>query len=437
MVRAMALTGRKILGRSLSILFLGSVVFNCAAVNNAANKAGVPGAPKCPDMTNVDAILDFDWAGNFKVNAEAGGKLKAGAAAAISVKGFADQIDADLSSACQQISKDLGGAGTEKGGEASCKAAIKLVGDVKAKLGANAKFALTFQEPKCHADMNVMAQCSGKCDAKVSGGSAKVECEPGKLSGTCDADCSGSCDMSASAKCDGECHGTCDANIKGTCSGKCNGKCDGKATTGGASGASCAGTCEGKCDAQVQAECTGKCGGSCKLKAKAKCEGTCNGDCSVQMKAPKCNGEVKPPEMSADCKASCNAHMESKMDCTPAKVGYVITGAADAKLAATLQGTIEKNFPLILKVAVGMGERAIKTAGEAATAVTDVSGSIDVIAKTSANPALTTGAITACVAEPFKAAGSAAAGMKANVNVSFEAKASVSGSAKGSAGGKT
>src|ERR1700742_256101 len=157
----MALTGRKILGRSLSILFLGSVVFNCAAVNSAANKAGVPGAPKCPDMTQVDAILDYDWAGNFKINAEAGGTLKAGAAAAVSIKGFADQIDADLTTACTQISKDLGQPGTEKGGEAACKAAIKIVGDVKAKLGANAKFALTVQEPKCHADMNVMASCSG------------------------------------------------------------------------------------------------------------------------------------------------------------------------------------------------------------------------------------------------------------------------------------
>ena len=108
----------KILGRTLSIGFLATLVFSCAAVQNATNKAGVPGAAKCPDMANVDAILDYDFASNFKINAEAGGKLKAGTAAAVSLKGFADEIDARPEDRLRRASsKDLGGAGDLKDGK--------------------------------------------------------------------------------------------------------------------------------------------------------------------------------------------------------------------------------------------------------------------------------------------------------------------------------
>ena len=56
-------------------------------------------------------------------------------------------------------------------------------------------------------------------DASVKPGSAKVECEPGKLQGTCSGGCSGSCEASGSAKCEGTCSGKCE--------GKCDGECDG------------------------------------------------------------------------------------------------------------------------------------------------------------------------------------------------------------------
>jgi len=426
--------------RVLSIFSLGAVVFSCAAAQQAANKAndatGGMAGPKCPDLASVDAIMAYDFSANFKIDAAAGAKLKAGTAAAVSIKGFADKVDADLKIACGGLAKDLGAAGEFKDGKSACDAAIKAIGDVKGKLGANAKMTLVFQEPRCQADMNVMADCAGKCDVKASGGKAKVECEPGKLSGKCDANCEGTCDLSAAAKCDGECNGSCDAEIKGTCSGKCNGKCDGKASK-----AECAGNCEGKCEGgTMKGECKGKCGGECKLKASAKCEGTCNGKCSAEMKAPKCTGEVKPPEMSADCKAHCNADVTAKAECTPPKVGLAVSGTTDAKLTAQLQGAIEKNFPLLLKVAVGLGERAVKIAGEVGVVVEGVEGSITAIAKTSGDPAkasLIAGQITACLGETFKGAIGAAGSLKANVNVSVDVKASASasGSAGGAAGG--
>jgi hypothetical protein len=221
--------------------------------------------------------------------------------------------------------------------------------------------------------------------------------------------------------------------VKGSCSGKCNGKCDGKSS----SGASCAGTCEGKCEGgTVKGECKGKCGGSCQLKASAKCEGTCSGKCSAEFKEPKCTGEVKPPEMSADCKAHCDAQVSGKMECTPAQVGLAISGATDTKAAAQLQATIEKNFPLLLKVAIGVGERGVKLAGNVSAVVEGVTGSVEAIAKTSGDPAkasLIAGQITGCLGDTFKGAIGGAASLKANINVSVDVKASASASGSGSA----
>jgi hypothetical protein len=421
---------------------LGVSLLNCEQATGALGKANdvtgkAMGGGRCPDLTKVESIMAFDFAKEFKIDAAAGAKLKAGTAAAVEIKGFAAQVDADLKTSCGNIAHDLGHTGDFKDGKAACDAAIKGISEVKAKLGGGAKLALTVKEPRCEADLNAYGDCAGKCDVKASGPQAKVECEPGKLSGKCDANCEGSCDVEAGAKCEGTCSGSCDAEVKASCSGKCNGKCDGKTS----SGASCAGTCEGKCEGgTVKGECKGKCGGSCQLKAHAKCEGTCTGKCSVEMKAPKCTGEVKPPQMSADCKAHCDASVSAKMECTPAKVGLAVSGAADAALATKLEGTIEKNFPLLLKVAIGIGENGVKIAGNVHAVVEGVHGSIQAIAETSSDKtqaALIAGQITACVGDTFKGAIGAAGSLKANINVSVDVKASASASAGGSAKGGT
>ena len=429
--------GKKLLGGTFAMALLVPVLASgCGAANKAMGSVpgGIPGAPaKCPDLTKPEAILAFDFAGEFKLDAPTGAKLKAATAAAIDLKGFSDQIDADLKAGCGPIAKDLGQPGDFKDGKSACDAAVKGIGDFKAKLGASAKIALVMKPPHCQADLNVYADCAGKCDASLSGGKAKVECEPGKLSGSCSASCEGSCTVDAGAKCDGTCSGTCDATVSGSCSGTCNGKCDGKDSK-----AACAGKCDGKCEGgKVSGTCSGKCGGECKLKAQAKCEGTCNGKCSVEMKEPKCTGEVVPPKMSADCKAHCDASVSAKAECTPAQVGIVITGAADAKAAEAFKGTLEKNLPLVLKVAIGQAERAPKVAANGKAVV---QGGLDTIVSVSGKggvSAATTGAqLTACLADTFKGAVSAAASIQANVSVSASVSASASGSAGGGAGGK-
>ena len=353
---------------------------------------GLPSVPSCPDMSNPDGILSYDWAGNYKIDAANADKIRAGVAAAIELKDVAKQIDADLKTGCGALATDLGASGDFKTGKDACDAAIKAIQDTKVKLG-KATIAIDIQPPKCGASLDVVADCAAKCDATVKPGSAKVECEPGKLQGSCSGQCSGSCDMQAGAKCEGTCSGKCE--------GTCNGKCDGTTANG-----QCKGTCEGSCS------------------------GTCSGSCDVEMKAPKCTGEVKPPQMSAECSAHCNAKAEAKVECTPAHIGVTIKGG-DAALAAKLKTAIEKDLPLIVKVALGMGDRVKKLAENVKTVVEGVQG----VVKTAASGAPTTGAaLTACVTAPFTGALDAASSMSANVTVSVNVSASVSGGG-GSAGG--
>ncbi len=427
--------------RALTFPFLATMLaspwlLQCGkvAVPPAVTDATGGALASCPDISTAEAALKSDFTKTFGISAEAGAKLRAGTAAAIELKGFADKLDADLKVACGGLAKDLGAAGEPKDGTEACNLAVKAMGDVKAKLGAGAKIALVMKPPMCSADMNVMTDCAANCDAKIKPGSVKAECEPGKLSGECTGKCEGTCDAKVAGKCEGECSGTCDVDIKGQCGGSCKGKCDGK-TTG--AGASCAGTCEGKCDANVKAECKGKCGGSCALKAKATCEGTCSGKCDVEMKAPKCTGEIKPPEMSADCKAHCDAQVNAKMECTPATVSLAISGAADAKAATDLKAAVEKNLPAIVKIAQGMGPRAAKMAMNGKAVIEGLEGSITEIAKTSGDPAkagMIGGKITGCVGGTFKDAVAAAGGISANVDVSVKVQASAS--ASGSASSK-
>lgn len=384
-------------------------------------------AGSCPDVSSISAIAKVDWAAEFGIDAAVGGQLKSGVMAAVSLDGFAKKLDADLKVACGGLAKDLGGGGDFATGKAACQAAMKAMVDIKGKLGGGFKVVLDVQPPHCAASMDAMADCAAECDASIEPGSVKVECEAGKLSGSCEAECSGTCELSAAASCEGTCSGSCSAKFKGSCAGECTGKCDGKKVDG----AACEGKCKGSCSAGAEGSCGGECGGSCEMAAAASCEGTCRGDCSVEMKAPKCEGEMTPPKASAECNAHCDASVQAEVECTPPRIAVRIEGAADAKLAAQYKSALEANLPAVLNIAIGMKDQALSVAADAKAVVDGVQATVGQL---KASPAI--GArVTACVAAPFKAAFDAAASVKANVNVSVEVKASASASAGGSAGG--
>lgn len=387
---------------------------------------GIPGAPgSCPaDTSDPSAIMSA----NFGLKGEMEGKVKAALSAGANLQKLAAEIEADVAGACGQLAKDLGASdeditpaeeGPGKKAEAACNAAVKLIGEFKAS--ASGKISVEAGEPKCAASMDAMASCAAECDASIEPGSAKVECEGGEISGKCGAECTGSCTVEAGAKCEGSCGGTCEgscsAEFSGTCKGKCTGKCDGKDSEG----AECAGKCEGKCEGGGSGSCGGTCSGSCsascEMQASGSCEGTCSGGCSVEMEAPKCSGEVKPPQMSAECEANCDAKLEAEVECTPPRVKVKIEGAADAEAASKLVAALEANLPALLKVTVGMK-------GRIEGVVASVQSSLEGVAEIA-----TKGQAALKVAGCFAASLKAQAEASASINVSVSASASASGEA--------
>jgi hypothetical protein len=424
---------RKIMRRvSWPIVFVGLAapfITNCGALKGMPGVPSLPGG-NCPDMAKIEEIDKFDFAANFKLSADVGAKIKAGVGAAVEMKALAAKVDADLVTACGGLAKDLGDTGTYTDGQSACKAAMAVMGTVKAKFGASASIALDITPPQCGVSVDAYADCAGSCDVTAKGPSAEVTCEGGSMQGGCSAQCSGDCEMSAAAACSGTCSGSCDASISGSCDAKCDGKCDGKATPAGGGG-QCAGKCEGKCSGNVKGTCSGKCGGSCHMSAAASCSGTCTGGCSVKMTAPKCTGTVKPPKLSADCKAKCDAKVQANASCTPPHISLRIPGSADAAAAATFQAAIEKNLPVVLDVAIGMGKQV---AAIAASVKTVAEGGIAAV-QTATSDKMAGVALIACVTSPFKGAIDAAASVQANVNVSVNVQASASASGSAKAGG--
>jgi hypothetical protein len=403
----------------------GSSSASSSSSADTTSPAPTPG--KCPDLASSDAIMKQDFAASFGVNAEAALKLRAGAAAAVDLLALAGQIDKELRSSCASIAKDLGAEGDPKDGTEACNLAIKAINDTKAKLGAKAQFGLVVKPPVCAADPAAFSECASKCDPKSAGAQLKIDCDPAKTSGECGGKCEGSCEAKTAVKCDGECNGTCEGDVHGQCGGTCKGKCDGK-TTG--AGASCAGNCDGKCDANMKGVCAGKCSGSCAPKAKASCDGTCTGKCDAEIKSPKCVGELKAPELSADCKADCDEKMGTSMSCTPATVSLV--AISDDKLAKDLKATLVKNLPAVLRVSMGLGDRAAKTALNGKAVIEGVQASTAEIAKTSGDAtkaAVVSSQIGTCLGDTFKNAVGSADTLKANVDVSVNVQASAAATA--------
>jgi len=420
-----------------ALLLLGlSAVVDCGGKmpgGGGSPLANIPGADKvtgaaCPaDIGDASAIMSA----NFGFEGELEGKVKAALSAGANFQALAADVETEVATACGNLAKDLGATDIEakekgpgKRADAACKAAVKAIGELKAKVKGSLKVEVV--PPKCAASMDAMAECAGSCDAKVKPGSVEAKCEGGEISGTCDGECKGTCSVDAGAKCEGKCDGSCSGTCEGKISGKCEGKCDGKCDGKDVKGKPCAGSCDGKCDGKASANCSGTCKGtcsaSCKVEAKGKCGGTCSGGCSVKMKAPKCSGEVTPPEMSAECKANCDAKVSAKLTCSPAAVTVKIEGAADTQAAAKLKAALEKNLPALLKVTMGMKAKLEKVSGNVKAAVEGA----EATAKAGGTAALK---VAGCFAGSIKAQA------EASVQINVSVKASASASAEAGAGG--
>ena len=137
--------------------------------------------------------------------------------------------------------------------------------------------------------------------------------------------------------------------------------------------------------------------------------------------------------MSAECKATCDAKVIGKLECTPARVALKVEGAADARRHGKYKARDREEPPGHSQDRhrhEGSGRSSPATCrarrGCAGLGQGGGCGQPDVVARLSrlASPL------------PFKGALDAAASIKANVNVSVDVKASAeaSGSASGKAG---
>lgn len=427
----MKLRGIVVVSASITIALIAiAMLSNCGGELKLAGSAAGGGsvsppklgdmagaAANCPNLATQSAIAQVDFEGDFGLKAEESAKLASALRAAVDLRAVAQQVREDLKGACGKLAEDLG-ANPGNTAQSACKAAAEAIGQVKAK--AQGKFVLDVLPPKCAASVEAMGECAAECDATIEPGKVDVKCQGGKLSGRCDAKCKGSCDMDVGASCKGRCSGECTAEFKGECKGECDGKCNGKATNGSAS---CKGKCEGSCSGGAKGKCGGECKGECKIKGAAECEGTCTGSCSVEMKAPHCTGEVKPPKMSAECKAECDARVSAKLQCTKPRVVAKFAAAVDGEAATLLANALRENLPEILKVSMGMKKHLVRAAGNIQTIVKGAESGVQAMA---AGTGAAAARLTTCVAGPFKGAFDAAANLKANVQVSVKVQASAS-----------
>lgn len=362
--------------KTLSLAFVGSLLVACGAGGLGQNSplGAAMESAACPELSGGAMNAKFD------ANAQANATIKAFVQAAGDLSKVAAQAEAEVGAACQRMGADLGlsaqqmaAKGDDGKTEAACKAVSAKI-DAILSQGAKASIKADVTPPQCTANANVEAACKGQCNAQVDPGDIEASCQPGQLSGKCEAACTGTC--------------------SGTCNGDCQGQCAGSTGAGG--------------------KCNGQCNGTC----KGSCQGECKGTCSVKFKEPKCAVTGRPPSADARCEGSCKADADIQASCTPAQVrvqSAVNTGEMP-KLIATLQA----NLPILIKAQVQVGSR--------------IADDVQVLVRTGSELPKAFGDISAKAAACVGAAANATVRAQASIRVSVQASASISGKAGASGG---
>ncbi|MBC7174517.1 MAG: hypothetical protein H5U40_18880 [Polyangiaceae bacterium] len=275
---------------------------------------------------------------------------------------------------------------------------------------ANLQIQVAATPPRCQVSVDAYAQCAAECEVGVDPGEVNVQCDGGYIAGECSATCQGQCDVGAQARCAGSCEGTC----QGGCSGVCQGTCDGQCSSRNAQG-ECNGRCDGTCYGSCSAGCQGSCEGSCWVDAHARCEGSCRGGCSVEYQEPYCTGEVRPPSVSAECQASCDARLNAQAQCEPGSVEVLVRGDASVDRARLdrLRAALQAGWGDVQLV-----RARLAYLGESGRGLVDATANLRGVGRE-----LGVGAV-ACITE----AASIIPQATASVSVSVEVSASVSGS---------
>jgi hypothetical protein len=342
------------------------IVASCGQLGNTPGVGNLTGAA-CPELGS--GAMNANFTGDAKAN----GTIRAFVQASGELAKVSAEVEADVTSACQKMGKDLGihddqmaerkGAGGKA--EGACAPVAARI-DAIMKEGAKAQIHVTYTPPECRVEGDAYSSCAGQCDVNVDPGYVTSHCEPGKLSGQCEGTCGGECD--------------------GSCNGDCTGECSAK-------------------------DASGKCAGHCKGTCHGKCEATCHAKCEGQWKAPRCEVDAKAPTADAKCNASCKAHADISAKCSEGKVNAkanLNTGDI-GKLVATL----EANLPLLLRAQIGYGKR--------------VAGDVQALVQVGADLPSVVGNAGAHAAACIGASADAVVRAQASLKVSVQVSASVSG----------
>ena len=305
----------------LALASMGALVAACGTADALCCREFTPGADRSGVNWGMEGADEVRFAALIQ--------------AAADFSGAASSIVNDVSSACEQLALDLGAATPEplatdpaKRAEAWCALA-----EAQLKSQVNGKATFNYQPPSCTVSVKAQADCEAHCnvtaECKAKLGDIKTRCEPGAISGRCDAQCTGKCEGSANlaVTCDGVCHGTCEGN------------CDAKPSSGMCGGA-CSGKCRGTCDVQQM--------------AMATCEGECTGGCTGELKAPTCKTELKPPEATckadADCSASCQASASARAECSPPAL------EVESSISPQVIASLKLSLPELIAIADARGK---------------------------------------------------------------------------------
>jgi hypothetical protein len=353
------------------VLFAFACTLSCAEL---AGERSALGLAACPEMnSNVDTLRT-----SFSADVRANGKVRAFVTAAKDVVAVAAHIEAEIADSCRRIGADIGmspaemAARNEPGGQASgaCEA---LAARIDAIMRTGVQFSAQVTPPRCTANAQAEASCSGACNVEVTPAEIVARCEPARLSGYCQGRCSGQCD--------------------GRCSGQCNGQCSARDAQG-----NCAGTCSGQC--------------------YGTCDATCHARCEGQWQAPRCEGSVQGPSADAECNASCRAHANVNASCTPALVNVVANQNAD--IALRLVNSLRVHLPRLVYAEIALAKR--------------LAGDVQVVGQVGAQLPRIIGQAGAHALTCVAAAADASATASARINVSVRASASVTGRVGASSG---
>lgn len=338
------------------------------------------------------------------------------------------EMGAQLSIPESELAAPAGSMNVSNTQFACTRVKAKLDELIAQNLSAGVKLSIVYTPISCTAEASVVTKCVEECDQRTVE-RTRVECKPGKLSGSCAAQCTGSCGGSCTGSCSGSCTGSCDAQCTGSCQGTCNGTCNGECAVKNADGScagACNGTCTGSCTGTCSGGCSGKCTGGCSATCTGSCDASCTGECSVMFQAPKCE-EFKYEEVVEECKTTCDTEARAKAECTEPKLTVEllasISPAQKAKVDLAI-AVLKKHLPTVLKV-------GYKSSVVMADAVAAYGVALQGVINNAGGVIVQTGA---CLASSVAATATAVAQVAVSVEVSASITASASAQGTASAG---